>query len=106
MYGTQSLFELSVAAILVALLVSLPALVTSLLVGFAASFFQGVTQVQDHTLTFVPRLLAVLLVLAWNFYDEIRRQLEAYGRAGGRFMLPVPEPRIDDGAPAPGKGSA
>jgi C-methyltransferase C-terminal domain len=38
----------------------------------------------------------VLLVLAWNFYDEIRRQLDGYAKAGGKFMLPVPEPRVDE----------
>jgi hypothetical protein len=37
---------------------------------------------------------AHLLVLAWNFYDEIARQLEGYARAGGKFVLPVPTPRI------------
>ena len=34
------------------------------------------------------------IVLAWNFFDEIRRQLKAYEDGGGRFSLPVPEPRI------------
>lgn len=64
MYGAQSLFELALSAVLVALIVSLPALVVSLVTGFVSSFFQGLTQVQDHTLTFVPRLIAVLVVLA------------------------------------------
>jgi hypothetical protein len=36
----------------------------------------------------------VLVVLAWNFVDEIRKQLAAYEKAGGKFMVPVPEPRI------------
>jgi hypothetical protein len=35
-----------------------------------------------------------LLVLAWNFFDEIARQLDAYHRAGGKFVVPVPQPRI------------
>lgn len=36
----------------------------------------------------------VLMVLAWNFFDEIRTQLADYEEEGGRFMIPVPEPRI------------
>ena len=36
----------------------------------------------------------VLLVLAWNFFDEIRKQLAPYEAAGGKFLLPVPAPRL------------
>jgi SAM-dependent methyltransferase len=35
-----------------------------------------------------------LLILAWNFADEIMEQNHSYGAAGGRFIVPVPEPRI------------
>jgi SAM-dependent methyltransferase len=35
-----------------------------------------------------------ILILAWNFADEIRRDLSEYERAGGRFIVPVPEPKI------------
>lgn len=35
-----------------------------------------------------------LLVLAWNFFDEIRQQLADYEAAGGRFILPIPSPHI------------
>ncbi len=34
------------------------------------------------------------LLLAWNFADEIRKQQSAYEQQGGRFVHPVPEPRV------------
>ncbi len=35
-----------------------------------------------------------VLILAWNFADEIRAQLSEFERGGGRFIVPVPSPRI------------
>lgn len=37
-----------------------------------------------------------LLLLAWNLADEIAREQEAYAAAGGRFIVPVPHPRLLD----------
>jgi flagellar biosynthetic protein FliQ len=45
------------------ILVSAPPLLASLAVGLAVSILQAATQIHDHTLAFVPKLLGVVLVL-------------------------------------------
>ena len=46
------------------LLVSAPVLVVSMLVGLVTSVLQAATQVQEQTLSFVPKLVAAFLTLA------------------------------------------
>jgi len=50
-------------AIKVTLLVSAPVLLVGLAVGVVISLFQAVTQVQEMTLVFVPKIVAVLVAL-------------------------------------------
>lgn len=50
-------------AILTALSVSAPILIVSMLVGLLISIFQAVTQIQEQTLTFVPKMIAIILIL-------------------------------------------
>lgn len=49
--------------LLLVLLVSAPPLMASLIVGFVVSVMQAATQIQDPTVAFVPKLVAVLLVV-------------------------------------------
>jgi flagellar biosynthetic protein FliQ len=50
-------------AIEVTLLISLPILGVGMIVGLAVSIFQAVTQIQEMTLSFVPKILAVMVAL-------------------------------------------
>ena len=50
--------------LIVTLKVSLPMLIISLVVGLIISIFQTITSIQEQTLTFVPKVLAIFLVLA------------------------------------------
>ena len=51
-------------ALLVTLYVSAPLLGISLLVGLAVSIFQATTQIQEQTLSFIPKILAVIVAIA------------------------------------------
>jgi flagellar biosynthesis protein FliQ len=50
-------------AIMIAMLVAAPALLISMLVGLIISIFQAVTQIQEQTLTFVPKMVAIVVIL-------------------------------------------
>ena len=58
------LTRLTVETLYLVLLVSAPALLTSLAVGLTLGLVQAVTQVQEQTLSFVPKLAAVGIALA------------------------------------------
>lgn len=49
--------------LLLVLLVSAPALLAALLVGLVTGALQAATQIQDHAIAFVPKLVAVVAVL-------------------------------------------
>jgi flagellar biosynthetic protein FliQ len=51
-------------ALMVVLYLSAPMLVLSLIVGLAVSIFQATTQIQEQTLSFIPKILAVVVAVA------------------------------------------
>jgi flagellar biosynthetic protein FliQ len=57
------LIELARACMLVMMKVAAPPLLAGLLVGLAISIFQALTQIQEMTLTFVPKVLAVFITV-------------------------------------------
>jgi flagellar biosynthetic protein FliQ len=54
-------------AIQIILITSLPSVGLGLLVGLVIALIQAVTQVQEQTLTFVPKMIVVFLVVAATF---------------------------------------
>ncbi len=75
-------------ALEITVLLSGPLLLISLVVGVVISLFQAVTQIQEQTLTFVPKFLAVMVVLLlslpWAVDLLVRYATELY-LGFGRF---------------------
>lgn len=59
----SQIMEVGAHAMWVTLQISLPVLGVSLVVGLLVSIFQAVTQLQEPTLTFIPKILAVVVVI-------------------------------------------
>ena len=77
-------------ALTLLLMIALPVLLTVLAVGLVVSIFQAVTQINENTLSFVPKLVAAVLVFAvagpWMLstaVDFIRRTIENIPNALG-----------------------
>jgi flagellar biosynthesis protein FliQ len=63
----EMVIKLAKDALQITLLISAPMLVVSLVVGVLVSITQVVTSIQDMTLTFVPKVIAVFLVFLFVF---------------------------------------
>ncbi|WP_213814901.1 flagellar biosynthesis protein FliQ [Glaciihabitans sp. dw_435] len=61
--NTSDLLDIGTQALLLAAKLSAPILITALVVGFAISLFQSITQIQEVTLSFVPKAVAVAIAL-------------------------------------------
>lgn len=59
----DSVVGIMAETIKVTLLLAAPVLIVGLVVGVAISLFQAVTQIQEMTLSFVPKIVAVLVAL-------------------------------------------
>ncbi len=63
MMTSQSVLTIGQQAIEITLLISAPLLLAALLTGLLISIFQAATQINEMTLSFIPKLLAVFLVM-------------------------------------------
>ncbi|HEY4717223.1 MAG TPA: flagellar biosynthetic protein FliQ [bacterium] len=50
-------------ALMLTLVVTLPVIIPAMLIGLAVSIFQAVTQIQDNSLSFVPKLIVMFIVI-------------------------------------------
>jgi flagellar biosynthetic protein FliQ len=58
--------DLMRSALVLSLLIGAPALATAIVVGLLVSLAQAVTQLQDQTLSFVPKIIAMMLVMLYT----------------------------------------
>ncbi|MDQ0613733.1 flagellar biosynthetic protein FliQ [Microbacterium sp. W4I4] len=65
----EAVLDIGMEGLLVAAKLAAPVLITALVVGFAISLLQSITQVQEVTLSFVPKIVAVgiALLIAGNW---------------------------------------
>ena len=82
--NAQMVLTMGQEALIMLLMVSAPVLGVVLVVGLLVSLFQAVTQINEATLAFVPKLVAAMAVFAiagpWMLsvlVDYIRRTIEA-----------------------------
>ena len=61
---SQQVFTLGQQGLYILLMVAAPVLLTVLVVGLVVSIFQAATQINEQTLSFVPKILAAVAVLA------------------------------------------
>ena len=80
----DTVVSIVVQAMEVGLKVALPVLLVGLVIGLLVSIFQAVTQIQEQTLSFIPKIagLAVVLVVAgpWMLGQLLSWTEELYGQ--------------------------
>ncbi|MBT8225269.1 MAG: flagellar biosynthesis protein FliQ [Dactylosporangium sp.] len=80
----NQIVHIGLQAMTVAAKLSAPMLLTALVVGFVVSLFQSVTQVQDATLSFVPKVVAIGVALLfmgnWMLHEMLSFTTQLYGQ--------------------------
>lgn len=84
--STSDVIDITAQAIWLIIKCSVPMLVVSLIIGLVISIFQTVTSIQEQTLTFVPKMLAVFITIIicgdWIVSNILNFIQDLYGRFG------------------------
>jgi flagellar biosynthesis protein FliQ len=79
----DTVISVSMQAMQLAFKISMPLLLVGLVIGLVVSVFQAVTQIQEQTLTFIPKIvgMGVVLVIAgpWMLSEVITYTQQLYG---------------------------
>ncbi|MBI3223030.1 MAG: flagellar biosynthesis protein FliQ [Nitrosomonadales bacterium] len=62
----EAVVTLGQQAVELTLMISAPLLLSALVIGLVVSIFQAATQINEMTLSFIPKLLGIFLVLIWT----------------------------------------
>ena len=72
----SAVLHIALQAMIISAKLALPILLVSLVIGLAVSIFQSVTQVQEATLSFVPKVLGVALVVLFGGHWMLAQVVE------------------------------
>lgn len=74
--------DLARKALMTTLMLSAPMLLASLIIGLAVGILQSVTQIQEQTLTYVPKLVGIsvvfLIALPWMMQLTVKYTVELF----------------------------
>jgi flagellar biosynthetic protein FliQ len=78
----DSAVEITRSAVILTLIVGTPVMGVAMVVGLMISLFQALTQLQDQTLSFVPKILAMvgtlMLIMPWIFGQIVSYTVELW----------------------------
>lgn len=72
----DQIMDIFTQALLVALKLAAPLLITSILIGLVVAIFQAATQIHEQTLTFVPKLIIIAFMLLFTGHWMISTMLD------------------------------
>ncbi|WP_169166376.1 flagellar biosynthetic protein FliQ [Cellulomonas taurus] len=81
---TSAVLDIGLDALIVAAKLSAPVLITALVIGFAVSLVQSVTQIQEVTLSFVPKAIGAAVALLvcghWMIAEMVTFTSQLFGQ--------------------------